>query len=266
MLVNSPAMATIALYLSATLYHLLQRIRSRRPDRHTWLFAIGAVGLAFHGYTAYTMIVTPAGINFSLWPVSVLILFVVNFIVLLSSVRKPLHNLFILLFPASAIVILCSQVFGFTIIDADHLSHSIGIHVIFSLLAYSVLTIAAVQALLLAYQNRRLKNHHPGGFLKGLPPLQTMETLLFEFIWAGFGLLSLSLITGFIFLENIWAQHLVHKTFFAIVAWIVFAILLAGRVKLGWRGAVAIRWTLSGFLLLVLAYWGSKFVIEVLLN
>ncbi len=213
------------------------------------------------------MLITSAGVNFSLWPVSVLILFVVNLIVLVGSIKKPLHSLFVLLFPASALVIICSLIFGYTIVDAEHLSLNIGVHVIFSLLAYSLFTIATVQAMLLAYQNWRLKNHHPGGgFLKGLPPLQTMETLLFDFIWAGFGLLSLSLISGFIFLENIWAQHLVHKTFFSIVAWTVYAILLAGRVRLGWRGKTAIGWTLGGFALLALAYWGSKFVLEVLLG
>lgn len=231
-----------------------------------WLLAIGAIALGSHGYAASTMLLTPTGINFSLWPVSVLILFVVNLIVLLSSIKKPLHSLCILLFPASALVILCSLIFGYTIIDADHLTYRIGIHVIFSLLAYSLFTIAAVQSLVLAYQNWRLRNHHPGGLLKGLPPLQTMETLLFDVIWAGFGLLSLSLITGFVFLENIWAQHLVHKTFFSMIAWFVFAILLAGRLRLGWRGNTAIRWTLGGFILLMLAYWGSKFVLEVVLR
>lgn len=267
MVVNTPAIAAAALYISATLYHLFQRINSRQSHRHTWLFAIGTLGLLCHGYAASTMLITPAGINFSLWPVSVLILFVVNLIVLLGNLGKPLHSLLVLLFPASALVIICSLVFGYTLVDSEHLSINIGIHVIFSLLAYSLFTIATVQALLLAYQNWRLKNHHPGGgFLKGLPPLQTMETLLFDFIWAGFILLSLSLISGFIFLENIWAQHLVHKTFFSIVAWLVYGVLLTGRVRMGWRGNTAIRLALGGFVLLALAYWGSKFVLEVLLN
>lgn len=266
MVVNIPAVAAVALYISATLYHLLQRFSASQPAKPSWLLAAGAIGLGFHGLAASQMLFTPAGINFSLWPVSTLILFTVNLIVLLSSVKKPLHSLFILLFPASALVLLCSLVFGYSIVDADHLTWNIGIHVIFSLLAYSLFTIAAGQSLLLAYQDRRLRNHHPGGFLHGLPPLQTMETLLFEIIWAGFILLTLGIITGFLFLDNIWAQHLAHKTFFSLVGWLVFAILLWGRVRLGWRGTAAIRWTITGFILLALAYWGSKFVIEVLLH
>lgn len=265
MVANIPAIVAIALYISATLYHLWQRFRSTQPTRHTWLISIGALGLFFHGLALSRMLVTPQGINFSLWPVSVLILFTVNLIVLASSIKKPLHNLFILLFPASAIVILCSLAFGYNIVDSAHLGPRIGLHVTLSLLSYSLFTIAALQALLLAYQDRQLKHHHPGGFLKGLPPLQTMEQLLFELIWAGFILLSLGLVTGFLFLENFWAQHLAHKTFFSLIGWLVFATLLWGRRYLGWRGSLAIRWTLGGFILLALAYWGSKFVIEVLL-
>lgn len=266
MIVNIPAIAAIALYISATLYHLLQKFTAQAPGKPTWLIIGGAIGLGFHGLATANMLLTPAGINFSLWPVSSLILVTVNLIVLLSSVKKPLHSLLILLFPFSATVLLCSQVFGYNIVDSAHLSLEIGLHVVISLLAYSIFTIAAMQALLLAYQDRRLRNHHPGGFIHGLPPLQTMEVLLFELISAGFLLLTLGIVTGFFFLENFWAQHLAHKTFFSMIAWLVFAILLWGRVKLGWRGTSAIRWTLSGFTLLALAYWGSKFVIEVLLH
>lgn len=266
MVVNIPAVVAIALYISATLYHLLQRFKPNRSGKPTWLLAGGAIGLLFHGWAAGSMLITSAGINFSLWPVSVLILFTVNLIVILSSLKKPLHSLFILLFPASAAVLLASLFFGYTIVATDHLSLPIGLHVTLSLVAYSLFTIAAMQSLLLAYQDKQLKNHHPGGLLHSLPPLQTMETLLFEIIWAGFIVLSLGMITGFLFVDNLLAQHLVHKTFFSIIGWLVFAILLWGRAKLGWRGTAAIRWTIAGFILLALAYWGSKFVIEVLIN
>ena len=83
---------------------------------------------------------------------------------------------------------------------------------------------------------------------------------------AGFILLTLSLLTGAIFLENIFAQHLVHKTSLSLLAWIVFAILLWGRWRSGWRGRRAIRWTLGGFSVLVLAYIGSKLVLELVLG
>ena len=93
-----------------------------------------------------------------------------------------------------------------------------------------------------------------------------MEALLFELLWVGEVLLTLSIMSGFIFLENIFAQHLVHKTVFSIAAWFVYAFLLMGKYKLGWRGNTAIRWTLAGFVFLMLAYFGSKLVLEIILQ
>jgi ABC-type uncharacterized transport system permease subunit len=99
-----------------------------------------------------------------------------------------------------------------------------------------------------------------------LPPLQTMEKLLFEIIGFGLLLLTLSIASGFFFLENMFAQHLAHKTFFSLIAWAIFATLLTGRIKYGWRGITATKWTISGFIALMLAYFGTKFVLELVLQ
>jgi ABC-type uncharacterized transport system permease subunit len=111
-----------------------------------------------------------------------------------------------------------------------------------------------------------LHRRHPGGFIRSLPPLQTMESLLFEMIGAGFLLLTVALISGFAFLEDMFEQRLVHKTVLSIIAWFVFGTLLWGRFRFGWRGQTAITWTLSGFVILMLAYFGSKAVIELILR
>ncbi len=142
------------------------------------------------------------------------------------------------------------------------------LHLLMSMAAYSLFTIASLHVLLMAMLERRL--HHgalPAG-LRRLPPLLTMETLLFRIIWAGFVMLTLTLASGVFFSEEVFgkAARFNHKTVFGFVSWIVFAALLLGRHFRGWRGRVAVRWTLSGFLLLVLAYLGSKFVVEVLLG
>jgi len=117
----------------------------------------------------------------------------------------------------------------------------------------------------LAVQDHQIRNRHPGGLIRALPPLQVMESLLIQLIGVGFTLLSLALLTGFFFLEDIFAQHLVHKTVLSLAAWTVFATLLWGRWKFGWRGPTIIRWTLGGFMFLMLAYFGSKLVLELLL-
>ena len=93
-----------------------------------------------------------------------------------------------------------------------------------------------------------------------------MEQLLFQLIGTGFVLLSAGLLTGIVFLEDVFAQHLVHKTVLSIAAWSIFGILLWGRWRFGWRGRKAIRWTLSGFGVLILAYFGSKLVLELILD
>ncbi len=99
-----------------------------------------------------------------------------------------------------------------------------------------------------------------------MPPLQTMESLLFEIIWVGILLLSGVIITGFLFTDDFFGQSLSHKTVLSISSWVVFGILLWGRHFAGWRGATAIRWTVVGFIFLILAYFGSKFVLELILG
>ncbi len=139
-------------------------------------------------------------------------------------------------------------------------------HVLLSLAAYSLFMLAAIQAVVLAIQEKQLRRHHVAGIIRKLPPLQTMEKGLFQLIITGFALLTIGLITGFMFVDDLLAQHLVHKTVLSVIAWCVFAALLWGRLRHGWRGKTAVKWTLSGFGFLLLAYMGSKFVLEYLVN
>ena len=146
------------------------------------------------------------------------------------------------------------------------MSIDIQAHVLISVVAYSLLAIAALQALLVGYQDWQLKHKHQNQLMRALPPLQTMETLLFELIWAGQILLTLSLLSGFLFYEDFFAQKLVHKVVFSTTAWGVYSILLWGRHFRGWRGIKAIRWTWAGFSAILLGYIGSKFVLEFVLS
>jgi ABC-type uncharacterized transport system permease subunit len=142
------------------------------------------------------------------------------------------------------------------------------IHLLIALLAYSLFTIASLHVLLMALLERRLHDGVLTRILQKLPPLLTMEALLFRIIWAGFILLTLTLGSGIVFSEELFgkAAPFSHKTVFGVVSWIIFAALLAGRHVYGWRGRVAVRWTLAGFFALVLAYIGTRFVLEVILG
>lgn len=141
-------------------------------------------------------------------------------------------------------------------------------HLLISMLAYSFFTIASLHVLLMALLERRLHDGTLPQILQRLPPLLAMETMLFRMIWAGFILLTLTLVSGVIYSEELFGKpaQFTHKTVFGVLSWVIFAALLSGRHLYGWRGRVAVRWTLAGFLTLVLAYVGSKFVLEVLLG
>jgi ABC-type uncharacterized transport system permease subunit len=153
-------------------------------------------------------------------------------------------------------------------------------HMMLALLAYSFFTIAALHAALMALLEGRLhrdraakrrEGHGAGplaGALASLPPLLTLEQLLFRILALGFVLLTLTLATGAIFSEEVFGRafRFNHKTLFAVVSWFIFAALLVGRWRWGWRGRKALRWTLAGFVALLLAYVGSRFVLEVVLS
>ena len=252
------------LYAALGVYLARQLLQQKILNLPAFLMAL-SIALLIHAVGIYGVSVKPEGIQLSFFNVSSQIFWVINAIVLFSSLKKALHNLFIFLLPCSAIAII-TTLFSHTESSILQLSYTLAGHVILSILAYSLLTIATLQAMLLAYQNHHLKSKSNLQYLRYLPPLQTMEALLFELIWAGEILLTLSILSGFIFLDNIFAQHLVHKTVFSMAAWLVYGFLLFGKYKMGWRGNIAVRWTLAGFLFLMLAYFGSKLVLEIILQ
>ncbi|VAX06247.1 Inner membrane protein YpjD [hydrothermal vent metagenome] len=235
-----------------------------QPARRVGI-ALGLAGVALHSIVLYQTMVTDSGLNLGVFIAASLAAWIIVLALMLSAISKPIENLGIVLLPLAALAMALELLFPSNLIFDASAPWGLRLHAVVSLMAYSLFTMAAVQAILLAIQDRHLHNRHPGGFIRSLPPLQTMEALLFEMIIIGFILLSIGLFSGFMFLENMFAQHLVHKTILSIVSWLVFSILLWGRLQFGWRGRTAIRWTLSGFVVLALAYFGSKAVIELIL-
>lgn len=230
-----------------------------------------ALGLGFFAALAHLillnhLILTPQGLSLSFFHVLSLTSWLASVLVLFSALRQPLENLGIVVFPFTALALLLHSISLGDDVQMVVSATGLRVHILISIFSYSLLAIAALQAVLLAIQNKHLRNRHPGGFVRALPPLETMEQLLFRMIGLGYILLSLSLLTGAAYIEDIFAQHLVHKTVLSLAAWLVFAILLWGRWRHGWRGRIAIRWTLIGFVVLMLAYFGSKLVLELILH
>ncbi|CAM3584208.1 cytochrome C assembly family protein [Parendozoicomonas haliclonae] len=227
---------------------------------------LALIGAGAQAFSIYHVLHQPEGINLNFYAAGSLSSWLVILILLLSSIRKPVENLLVVLLPV-AIAAIASSTFISTkpTLLMNRAPGMVG-HILISILAYSTLTVAAFQAVLLAYQENLLKGHHQNSVIQAFPPMQTMEKLLFEFLWAGLILLTLSLGSGFLFLQDMFAQHVAHKTVLSVLAWILFAILLGGRTVMGWRGKTAIRWTLSGFSLLMLAFFGSKFIMDMVIN
>lgn len=139
-------------------------------------------------------------------------------------------------------------------------------HIAFSLVAYGVLCVAAITAVILYASDRGLRKGSDATWLRKLPPIEAIETLMFRLIGTGWLLLSAGLVIGMSSIEDFFAQHLAHKTAFSILSWLLFGALLLGRARAGWRSQVAIKLTLAAFFLLAVAFLGSKFVLDVLLN
>lgn len=256
--------AAVAAYISASLY-FIALLRNQKTISGPWVHALALSAVTFHWAGLSPLLVAKEGFNFSFFATASLVSAAVNTLILVSGLRKPVHALYIPLMPMAAVSIAFLLAFH----DPSHftkLNEGLAVHVILSLLAYSLLTIATAQALLLAHQTHQLKNHLYGNTLKLLPPVQTMETLLFEMLWLGFAILTAAIVTGIHYIDNLFAQHLAHKTVFSIIAWAIYASLLAGRHWLGWRGNTAVRFTLGGFAALMLAFFGSKFVLELVLK
>ena len=224
---------------------------------------LGLLALLAHGSASLLGFKTAAGIDLGLYPMLSLVALVIVALALASSLRKPLDNLFVLLFPLAAVAALLAGLFQGNYTPREDISWGILSHLVLSVIACGLLAMAAAQALLLSFGESRLRQHDLL-IIRNLPPLETMEQLMFKLLWAGLIFLTCSIASGFIFLDG-YVPGLAHHITFSLAAWLVFAVLMWGRRRFGWRGGVASRWTLTGFGLLALGYFGSKLVLEVIL-
>ena len=190
---------------------------------------------------------------------------VVALLLALMLMRPRLGSLGAVAFPGAALSLALSSIFAEPVWIGP-IAPAMEVHVISSLLAFAVFSIAGLHALVLIVQDRLLRSRRPLILVQSLPPLTAMEGLLFQLLGGGFMLLTLALGTGLLFVDNLFAQHLAHKTLLSLLAWLVFGALLLGRWRFGWRGRRAAQLTLAGVLVLALAYFGSKLVLEVVLE
>ena len=179
--------------------------------------------------------------------------------------REPLQALGVVNYPFTALCALWPALAAGEVNPIPLDDWRLGVHIVLSLLSAGLLTLAAIHALAIAILDRVLHRPDSIALARRLPPLQTMEKLLFQLIFVGFFLLSLTLCSGLLIIPDLHGEHLAQLILTA-SAWLIFSVLLWGRLRYGWRGRTAIRWALSGYATLVAAYFGSKLVLEQIFN
>ena len=263
------AVLGLILYLLAAL-GLLWRLLGRGPaplrEGRSFTVCAAAVAVFIHSVLLYGLLLTSHGLDLGYFNALALAGWLMALIGLAVFLKPAFENLGLVLFPVAGLSALAAELFQHDVLLMSDKSWPLDMHIATSMLAYSLLGVAALQAGVLYLQERRLRRGSAGGVLSALPPLQEMERFLFQLISAGFVLLTLSLLTGLFFVQDLMTQHLAHKAVLSILAWVVFGVLLWGRWKFGWRGLLTARWTLIGFAALLLAYFGSKLVLELILG
>ena len=260
----------IALYLSAgiLLWLGLRRAQPATSAARIGILSLAAGAILLHAAILYTGMLRANALDLGLTNAVSLVAWLIALLYLMAALTRPIESLGVLIMPVAAVTVLVEWLWPFGHLLIENRTPLYSAHIIISLLSYGLLSIAVVQSLMLAIQERQLRSHHPGGFLRSLPPLETMENLMFSMIGMGFLLLTLTLVSGVFFSEQIFGKALRfnHHIVLSLVAWLVFGTLLAGHWRFGWRGRTALHWTLTGFALLVMAYFGTKFVLEVVLH
>jgi len=253
----------VAFYLLAGWLVMRRMLVDRSAPAGFWLLtAISAVAL--HGLVHYLAWRHSGGFDLHFFAALSLVGLGMAALTTLYAAAGRLGALGAVVFPIAAASLLGYGLSGGGVLR--DLDWRLELHAWFALLAYATLAIAALLAIMLWAQERALRRRQFHAWLGVLPPLTELETLLFRTIAVGFVLLTATLLTGVLFVEDFFAQHLIHKTVLSVLSWLVFGALLFGRWRYGWRGTKAVRWTLVAMALLVLAFFGSKAVLELILQ
>ena len=275
---------TAALYLGLGAYFWHSRWRSGRTPQATvaWEHAAILVPLGLHTWLLWTALFRTPELHFGFGLALSVTLWLGVLIYWVESLYINLQGMHAVILPLAALCAFVPAIFPGPVTPAYTHHLAFRAHLLLAMAAYSLFTIGALHALLMAALERTLHGDLPvssrngdrakasliHGAMAGMPPLLTLERLLFRILALGFVLLTLTLGSGVLFSEEVFHQPLQfnHKIVFAFLSWFIFGGLLIGRWRYGWRGRRALRWTVAGFVVLLLAYIGTRFVLEVLLQ
>lgn len=255
-----PGALTIVLYLTAAWLAGRAAFDVRDSKAYRWP-AVAAV--VCHALSIGLYMTSERGLNFGIFNAASVVAWVTAGSILATSFRTRIEALSALLFVLAGVTVALEILFQTSRVLTD-LPPGLLYHIVLALIAYGLFVVACAEAGLLIYADRRMRAHHP--VMHALPPLAEMERALFQVLFIAFSLLTYSLILGALYVTNLSEQHLYHKVVFAALAWVVFAVLFFGRWRFGWRGVHAARYVLAGMVLLLLSYFGSKSVLELILK
>ena len=230
-----------------------------------WLLPLA---LLLHGWLGWRAVVTPEGLDLSFANAVSVVAGLIAVVAWVSGLLTKLPAIGTVVLPVAAVASLLPA-----LVASPHRFEYGGAslataHVAVALVSYAIFLVAALQALVLMGLEKRLHRRLPDPESAALPPLLTLERFLFRLVAVGFVLLTLTLMSGMLFTEQLFGKPLqfTHKSVFSVLGWITFGALLFGRWRYGWRGRVALRWIIAGTVFVFLAYLGYKFVLEVLLG
>ena len=261
------SLASITLYLIAS-FMLLRSVRAGFGTATKVALSLWLLAMLSHSGALIFEISTARGIDLSLSNASSLSALLISLILFIICSRQALSAIAMIILPITAICVALAPIETSNNVVSNMVPLGIQLHIVSSLLAYSLLIMASIQALAIYRQINylKIKDKSKHQLISTLPPLAAMESFLFALIRLGILLLTVGLVSGWLYHEDLFAQHLMHKTVLSVMAWVVFGIVLVGKQLYGWRTSIAVRLVLIATGLLILGYLGSKFVLEVILD
>ncbi len=254
---------TFFFYLAISGYQFLL-IKQQKENHELKIAFLIAIPLLCHGWLLHQSIDTDLGQDLNIFNIFSMTFWLMSILITVSSIKKNLGILVMTVLPITGIsLIIPASIAQQYVIDASAPGYLM--HTLISLASISVISLAAIQSLYVNALDNQLK-HHPVPAIKGIPALQDMENFLYVLIWTGFFLLTLSILTAIFFMPRTGASIPLHKPILSVSSWLVFATFLVGRYRKGWRGRTAVHWTISGFVLLFLAYFGTRTVLEFIIG
>lgn len=251
---------TVMFYTGAA---ALQYGALRRPQTHSKLlaFSAGFCAVLFHAVMLYHWIDVGHGQDLNVLNMFSLVAWLVALLLIVMSLAKPVENLSLFIFPMAALSILVAvAVPGNHVIDTAKDPRQL-VHILLSVMSFGVFFLATAQSIILAIQERRLRDKQASGIWLKLPALDTMEAILYQLILLGFIVLTVLLVTSFYFYHHVLWQRFLQKSILACLAWIVFAALLVAHKFWGWHGRKSAYGTLLGICLLLLTYFSSTMLV-----